>query len=132
MAAAASTKFDHITAQNPALNSTLEQAHVMQKLLAGSGKIADPRIYANGWNAFYPETDQQNNSDLPSWVNLASDAGAKPDADTLQEMGLKEEGPPVYLLIYAAEYGQNFCDVASLWRQCSIYAPRLYEMFFPK
>jgi hypothetical protein len=122
MATPTSNKFVKITAVNPALNSTLDQAHVMQNLLKASGKSSDPCIYANGTNLMYPETDSQNNDDLPTWVNLGG--------PSLEDQHLPQD-LPVYLQIYVAEHGQNFCDVASLWKQLSVYMPKLVDQIYP-
>lgn len=75
---------------------------------------ADPRIYANGWNYFYPDTNAQDNSDLPAWVVLSG--------PSLVDWGLPGSAAKVYLQLWVAEK-QNFFCVAQVLTAVANGAP---------
>ncbi len=101
-----------ITAQNPALNSTLDRAHQIQSQLAMERISVNPRIYADKFifgGYMVPELANQNNSDLVGWATQNYDG-----SDSLAGRGLPPD-LPVYLVIFVSEGGNdNFCDVASI------------------
>lgn len=101
-------------APNPTFNASLNDGHALQGQIQAARIGANPRLYANdsGGQAFHPETDAQDNSDLPGWVVLG---------ETLETLG-QDPGLPIYLQVWIAER-QNFYDVAQVLRLTAAGVP---------
>lgn len=94
-------------APNPSFNASINDGHTLQGQIQGARIGANPRLYANdsGGQFFHAETNAQDNSDLPAWVQLG---------DSLETLG-QDPNLPIYLQVWVAEK-QNFYDVAQVLR----------------
>lgn len=109
--------FENITAPNPKLNASLNDGHKLQGMIQAQRLGANPRLYANevgggmGRLGLVPETDSQDNSDLPNWAlandNLILNSDADGNGNALPP------DTPVYLQVWVSERG-NFYDVAGV------------------
>lgn len=93
-----------LTAPNPAFNASINDGHRLQGQIAAARLGANPRLYAQDMSNFYPETDAQDNSDIPAWVVLGQ---------SLQSQG-QDPDEKIYLHVWVAER-QNFYDVAQVF-----------------
>jgi hypothetical protein len=109
--------FENITAPNPKLNTSLTEGHRLQGLIQAQRLGTNPRLYANevgggmGRAGLVPETDAQDNSDIPSWAQANDNLVLASNAD-----GNNNPLPPdvpVYLQVWVSER-QNFYDVAGV------------------
>lgn len=91
-------------AQNPKSNASINEGHRLQGILQAERASTNPRLYANeaGGAQFHPETDSQDNSDLPMFMSQLT--------DSLQSLG-QDPNVPIYLQVWVAEK-QNLYDVA--------------------
>jgi|SRR5579859_3382894 len=94
-------------AANPSFNASLNDGHMLMAKMKADNVSANPRLYANDLNSFYPETDAQDNSDVLQlgWVVLGP---------SLESQG-QDPAAPIYLQIWVAEKS-NFFDVAQVKR----------------
>lgn len=101
-------------APNPTFNASLNDGHTLQGQIQAARIGANPRLYANesGGQSFFPETDAQDNSDMPPWVVLGP---------SLQSQGV-DPGLPIYLQVWIAERN-NFYDVAQVQRLVNAGVP---------
>lgn len=90
--------FGYITASNPSFNTYWEVGTKIQEM--AKNVSPNPRLYANGWNYFYPGTDAQSNDDLPEWVVIAY--------PSLTTAGLPGSRAKVYLQLWVGD-GNFYC-----------------------
>lgn len=107
--------FPSITAQNPEFKATLNRATEIVRELIAQRISLNPRIYADQstfGGCMIPESDKQDNSDLPGWATENWDGQT-----TLISMGVPFD-LPIYCVILVAEAGSdNFRNVAQIGRE---------------
>ena len=119
---------EDITAPNPSFNATLATGHDICAKISAANLSANPRLYANpssgGW-AEFPETADQDNSDLPTWATENWD-GSTTIQSIFQGDGVSDSS--VYLQVWVAEK-QNFYDVAQVAAQVAAGVPISQALF---